>query len=353
MSHEIRTPLNAIVGFSELLANATNEDEKREYIDIIKKNNELLLQLISDILDLSKIEAQSLEFVYEKIDVNNLCNSIITSSNLRPDAQVPVIFDKYQKECFIFSDKNRVSQVISNLINNALKFTYDGTIKVGYNLINEERDIEFYVKDTGPGIPKEKRDIIFDRFVKLDTFVQGTGLGLPICKSIIEQLNGKIGVDSVPGKGARFWFTLPHDNKLNTHPINKVEPMTTTKPTTQNRQKPLILVAEDIESNYLLIQCVLQKEYRLLRACNGKEAVELCKLHNPDLILMDIKMPEMDGLEATRKIRKEKITIPIIALTAFAFDTDIQKAMDAGCSDFLTKPVSIPSLKEKVASFTS
>lgn len=213
MSHEIRTPLNAIVGFSDLLVETTDVEERKEYIEIIKKNNELLLQLISDILDLSKIEAESLDFVYEKVNVNELCAGIIAASNLKPEARVPVIFDDHICECFICSDANRLNQVISNLINNALKFTRFGEIKVGYHIINDT-EIEFYVKDTGTGIPEEKLDSIFDRFVKLNIFAQGTGLGLSICKSIVEQLGGTIGVKSKHGKGSFFWFRLPYDNEL-------------------------------------------------------------------------------------------------------------------------------------------
>lgn len=208
MSHEIRTPLNAIVGFSELLVYADEVSEKEEFIKIIKKNNELLLQLISDILDISKIEARSLEFSYGNVDVNNLCVEIIAASNLKIDAKVPVVFGEHIDECYIQGDRNRINQVLTNLINNALKFTATGNIKVGYCL-KPNAEIEFYVEDTGTGIPNDKKESIFDRFVKLDSFSQGTGLGLSICKSIIEQLKGTIGVDSVEGKGSRFWFKLP------------------------------------------------------------------------------------------------------------------------------------------------
>lgn len=209
MSHEIRTPLNAIVGFSDLLGEIDNKEDRQEYIEIIKKNNKILLQLISDILDLSKIEAEILEFTLSDTDVNTLCMDVISSCKARLNAHVPIVFDDHIPECYINTDVNRIHQVISNLISNALKFTKEGDIRVGYHIINEDT-IRFYVKDTGIGIKEEVVDSVFDRFVKLNSFAQGSGLGLAICKNIVEQLNGSIGVTSEWGKGSCFWFTLPY-----------------------------------------------------------------------------------------------------------------------------------------------
>lgn len=213
MSHEIRTPLNAIVGFSDLLLETITPEEKVEYISIIKKNNELLLQLISDILDLSKIEAQSLEYVLDVTDVNSLCSDVVSTGNLKIGAKVPVIFENHRSECYIYTDKNRINQVLSNMVTNALKFTEKGDIRVGYHIIGNTT-IRFYVQDTGIGIQKDLLDSVFDRFVKLNHFAQGTGLGLAICKNIVEQLGGQIGVDSEWGEGTCFWFTLPYDKNL-------------------------------------------------------------------------------------------------------------------------------------------
>lgn len=213
MSHEIRTPLNAIVGFSDLLGEIDNKEERHEYMEIIKKNNKILLQLISDILDLSKIEAEILEFRMTDIEVNTLCIDVISSCEAHLKAHVPIIFEDRVPECYLHTDTNRVHQVISNLISNALKFTKEGDIRVGYHIIDDNM-IRFYVKDTGIGIKKEDMDSVFDRFVKLNSFAQGSGLGLAICKSIIEQLNGSIGVESEWGKGSCFWFTLPYDKSL-------------------------------------------------------------------------------------------------------------------------------------------
>ena len=209
MSHEIRTPLNAIVGFSSLLAETDSRNERQEYIKIVQENNELLLQLISDILDLSKIEAGTFNFVYTNVDVNETCAEIIKSMSMKVSKGVELIFEEPLPECYLYTDKNRFTQVISNFINNALKFTQQGCITLGYEQVSHQK-IKFYVRDTGMGIPEEKQKSIFERFVNLNTFVQGTGLGLSICKSIVSQMGGEIGVDSTEGVGSCFWFTHPY-----------------------------------------------------------------------------------------------------------------------------------------------
>ena len=207
MSHEIRTPLNAIVGFSDLLVETEELSERQEYIKIVRENNDLLLQLISDILDLSKIEAGTFEFTNGDVDVNLLCEDIVRSMGMKAKEEVELVFDDHLPVCHVISDRNRIHQVISNFVNNAMKFTSEGSIHVGYKL--KDGELEFYVEDTGIGIEKEQLPHIFERFVKLNTFVHGTGLGLSICQSIVEQLGGRIGVDSEKGKGSRFWFTIP------------------------------------------------------------------------------------------------------------------------------------------------
>ena len=209
MSHEIRTPLNSIVGFSSLLAETDDREERQEYIKIVETNNELLLQLVSDILDLSKIESGTFDFVRSDLDVNESCMKIIKSMEMKVPETVDLVFEKYMPDCHIYTDKNRFMQVITNFINNALKFTKQGTIALGYEQ-TAPHEIKFYVRDTGVGIPKEKIDSIFERFVKLNTFVQGTGLGLSICKSLVSQMGGKIGVESTEGEGSCFWFTHPY-----------------------------------------------------------------------------------------------------------------------------------------------
>lgn len=210
MSHEIRTPLNAIIGFSEMICYTDKEDDKMEFMKIVSSNNALLLQLIDDILDLSKIEAGTMEFTFGYVDINELMDGIcrqMQEKNTSPDVEIR--FAEKQEECVIYTDHLRLSQVIINFINNALKFTSKGSIQMGYRINETQDEIYFYVKDTGIGIPRDKIDKVFDRFVKLNSFVKGTGLGLAICRVIVERLNGTIGVDSKEGEGSCFWFNLP------------------------------------------------------------------------------------------------------------------------------------------------
>ena len=209
MSHEIRTPLNAIVGFSSLLTETEDMKDRKQYMAIVQENTELLLQLISDILDLSKMESGAFEFVKSDTDVNLLCSEIIRSLRMKVPAGVELVFEKCLPGCHVWADKNRLNQVISNFINNALKFTFSGSITLGYYR-QTDGYLRFYVRDTGMGIPKNKIKTVFDRFVKLNSFVHGTGLGLSICKSLVEQMGGTIGVESEEGEGSCFWFTYPY-----------------------------------------------------------------------------------------------------------------------------------------------
>jgi signal transduction histidine kinase/ActR/RegA family two-component response regulator len=350
MSHEIRTPLNAIVGFSDLLADSDDPDERHEYMNIIRTNNELLLQLISDILDLSKIEAGTFDFTMGDLDVNMLCDDIVKSSRLKAKEGVKIIFDHHIKNCRIFSDRNRLSQVITNFVNNAVKFTSEGYIKVGYDIICNK--IRFYVSDSGVGIDKEQQAKIFERFVKLNAFVQGTGLGLSICQSIVKQLGGEIGVDSEVGKGSTFWFTLPYSeikSKNIESVANVAEPIEDSS--VKFESKPIVLVAEDTESNYLLVSTILKKSYQVEWAHDGLEAVALFQRIHPDIVLMDIRMPRMNGHEATREIRRIDKNVPIVASTAFAFEEDKRDALEAGCNGFIAKPVNAYTLRSEIAKF--
>lgn len=341
MSHEIRTPLNAIVGFSNLLTIAESEEERDEYINIISSNNELLLQLINDILDVAKIEAGTLEFIDSEVDLNALLSDIEQSSRLKASEGVQVSFVEKAPHCVVMTDKNRLSQVVTNFINNAIKFTPEGNIFFGYR--RKDNNLYFYVSDTGCGIESEKKDMVFNRFVKLNSFAQGTGLGLAICQMIIKKLGGEIGVESEYGKGSTFWFTLPADIIRNIQippAANQEEEVLTDKARTAT-----LLIAEDNESNYILIRAVL-KEYNLLHAHDGNEAVQLYREHHPDLILMDLKMPNMDGYEATAEIRKEDPHIPIIAVTAFAFAEDEQRVKQSGFNGYASKPIKPAELKK-------
>ena len=347
MSHEIRTPLNAIVGFSTLLMGAETDEEREEYNNIISSNNELLLQLINDILDVAKIEAGTLEFINSEIDLNHLFNDIEQSSRLKAPKGVEISFVDRLPACVILSDKNRLSQVVTNFINNAIKFTTEGSIRFGYRL--QGKKLYFYVTDTGCGIATEKKEEVFNRFVKLNSFAQGTGLGLSICQMIIKKLNGEIGVESVLGSGSTFWFTLPAFIIQDVAP-QKIEKKKVVQ--ALGDRKATLLIAEDNESNYTLISTIL-KEYNLIHAVNGQEAVELYREHHPNLILMDIKMPVMDGYEATAIIRQEDTQIPIIAVTAFAFSADEQRVKQSGFNDYSSKPIKAAEIKQIINNYLS
>lgn len=376
MSHEIRTPLNAIVGFSRIISESDNAEERREYYEIVDANNERLLQLINEILDLSKIESGIVEFTYGPVRLHTLCKEIHDAHVFRCPQGVELRFDSPDEALSIHSDKNRIFQVFSNLIGNAFKFTTEGSVSYGYK--QEGERVVFYVKDTGLGIEPEKLGRVFQRFAKLNNFAQGTGLGLSICKTIIERLGGEIAVSSEVGTGTTFTFWLPLENVIqdtetgtNSHlpgeavgtqpsevlpgkedtPCPKEE--TTEKEedlraTAAGTEKATILIAEDTDSNFDLLNAILGRKYHLVRARDGMEAVTMYDEVNPDLILMDIKMPNLDGLEATRIIRQLSAEVPIIAQSAYAYEHDRNAAEEAGCNDFISKPIAQEKLKEKI-----
>lgn len=338
MSHEIRTPLNAIVGFSELMVDCDDPDEKAEYWRIIESNNELLLRLINDILDLSKIESGIIDRKREKFNLSQLCTELCMM--VRPKISNPNVElhqDNQSPECWILLDRNRLKQVWMNFLTNAVKHTRSGYIKTGYSI--ENGGIRLYVEDTGTGIPKKLQDRVFGRFQKLDEFAQGTGLGLAISRAIIEAAGGEVGFTSESGTGSTFWAWVPCEI-FRQGGEGSSDPSVPACPASEqsNVRKMKILVAEDNDSNFSLVQHIL-KDYDLLRAINGVEAIEEVRNRHFDLVLMDLKMPVMGGLEATRKIREFNNDIPIVALTANAFDADRTSAIDAGCNAFLAKPV--------------
>ena len=362
MSHEIRTPLNAIVGFSHLIAESDDAEERRTYYQIVEANNERLLQLINEILDLSKIESGTIEFSLGLTSLHSLCQEIHDAHIFRTPEGVQLVYEPSDESLRIETDKNRVFQVISNLIGNAVKFTKEGSIKYGYELVDGQ--IVFHVTDTGTGIEPEKVGRVFERFAKLNNHAQGTGLGLSICKSIVERLGGQISVSSIVGVGTTFTFTLPYntqetpkevDSEMKTVLYKEEVPQSGNGGSTnegtgkgKGTGTVCILIAEDTDSNYDLLNAILSKQYRLVRANDGMEAVLLYDEVKPDLILMDIKMPNLDGLEATKIIRELSATVPILAQSAFAYEHDVKAAMEAGCNDFIAKPIAQSKLKEVI-----
>lgn len=358
MSHEIRTPLNAIVGFSDLLMITDNPAEKEEYSKIINTNNELLLKLINDILDLSKIEAGSVELKYEEFDLAVYFDELATSMQWRiKNPQVRLVSVNPYTVCMVKLDKKRFAQILTNYVTNAIKYTPEGTIEMGYEKVEE--GIRIYVRDTGIGIPEDKKDKVFYRFEKLDEFAQGTGLGLSICKAIVEACEGSIGFESEYGKGSFFWAVLPCIDELDEDGMvislqkngRKVRKDAAVAANEEKEEQKTILVAEDIQSNFSLVSSLLKNRCKLLHAPNGQKAVEIVQSESVDLVLMDMKMPIMDGRTATAEIRKFNTRIPIVALTAHAFEADRVAALEVGCDDYLVKPINGAKLMQALKEY--
>jgi len=351
MSHEIRTPLNAIEGFSRVIAETDSFEERMNYLEIIESNNSRLLSLINEILDLSRVESGEIAIKKAPTDLTKLFANIKQLFKFRCPDTVQLIWNTPNISVTMNTDENRLVQVFSNLISNALKHTTKGSITYGYELIDEGQNISFFVKDTGTGIAPEFIDHIFDAYASKDAEQQkGYGLGLALCRIIVEKMGGHISVQSTVGEGSTFTFNMPfHGNIGGLSTSNRT---TTNVRTLKISGRPdeanlkTIMVAEDEESNYELVRIVLQKRYRLLRAHNGIEAVTLNEDEHPDLILMDIRMPEMNGLDATRIIKEVSHNTPIIALSAYAFEENIREAKAAGCDDFMSKPFRVEALIE-------
>lgn len=356
MSHEIRTPLNAIEGFSRVIVETDSEEERMKYYQIIESNNQRLGSLVNEILDLSRVESGEIVIKKASTDLNTLCESIQQLFKFRCPESLKLEWDKPLMSATMKTDANRLTQVLSNLISNALKHTPSGSITYGYRLINETQDIEFFVKDTGSGIAPEFITHIFDTYASKDAEQQkGYGLGLALCKIIVEKLGGTIKVDSTLGKGSTFTFTLPFEGTIGGVSMDHTTTTTNVR-TIRVSERPMInmktiLVAEDEDSNYELVKIVLQKRYRLIRAHNGIEAVQLNEDEHPKLILMDIRMPGMNGLDATRIIKEVTHNTPVIALSAYAFEENIREAKAAGCDEFMAKPFRVENLIEMVKKY--
>ena len=354
MSHEIRTPLNAIEGFSRVIVETDSQEDRLKFYEIIESNNNRLMSLVNEILDLSRVESGEIVMKKADTDLNELCDSIKNIFKFRCPDTLKLIWKKPTMGVTFNTDANRLTQVFSNLISNSLKHTPSGTIQYGYRLLDEGQNIEFFVKDTGSGIAPEDQEHIFETYVSRDaeTSMNGYGLGLPLCKIIVEKLGGKIYVDSKVGEGSNFTFIFPFKGSIggkeqqNTTTTNVRTIRVSGRPEEAGRKT--ILVAEDEDSNYELVKIVLQKRYRLFRAHNGIEAVTIFEEEKPDLILMDIRMPEMNGLDATRIIKEVNPSIPVVALSAYAFEENIREAKMAGCNEFMAKPFKVENLIDMV-----
>ena len=357
MSHEIRTPLNAIEGFSRVIAETDSEEDRMKYYQIIESNNQRLTNLINDILDLSRVESGEVVIRKSMTDLDELCQSLQMMFKFRIPEDLKFEWKKPMMSARMNTDANRLTQVFTNLISNALKHTTKGCITYGYRLIQESEKIEFFVKDTGSGITPEFMPHIFDIYASKDAEQQkGFGLGLALCKIIVEKMGGEIHAESVEGQGATFTFTLPFEGNVGGVNMQQTTTTSTNVRTIRVSERPTnimktILVAEDEDSNFDLVKAVLQKRYRLLRAHNGIEAVNLNEDEHPDLILMDIRMPEMNGLDATRIIKEVSHKTPVIALSAYAFEDNIREAKLAGFDEFMAKPFRVENLIEIVRKY--
>ncbi|MDP2089331.1 MAG: PAS domain S-box protein [Flavobacteriaceae bacterium] len=349
MSHEIRTPMNGILGFSDLLKDPNLTGEKQlKYIKIIEKSGARMLNIINDIVDISKIEAGLMEVNLKESNINEQIEYIYTF--FKPEVEqkgIQLFFKKSlpSKKAVIKTDREKIYAILTNLVKNAIKYTNEGSIEFGYNLKTGSKalELEFFVKDTGIGIPKDRQEAIFERFIQADISDrmarQGAGLGLSISKAYVEMLGGKMWVNSEEGKGSIFYFTLPY----NTEPEEKIvveNDVPSDKASNKVENLKILIVEDDKTSEMLISITVKMFSKEIIEARTGIEAVEICR-NNPDidLILMDIQMPDLNGYEVTRQIRKFNKDVVIIAQTAFALSYERKKAIDSGCNDYISKPI--------------
>ena len=351
VSHEIRTPMNAIVGFTELLLlDEYDEEEKKEFKENIIFNSDALLRLIDDILDISKIEANQLSIKYEAHNLRTILEELRLNFKRQKDIYGKAELDIYletpfkDKDFFLSTDKVRLNQILSNLVSNAIKFTETGYIKIGVKLVNKGPKVDalmFFVEDTGIGISDEALRYVFDRFRKADIdspkLFRGAGLGLYIVKSLVERFNGQIWVESNVGKGTSFYFQIPYIS-TNEKSVDNYEIVNTEG--TPDFSGKTLLVAEDEDSSYYLIENLLRRtKANVIRAYNGNEVIQKLDLFDKvDLILMDMQMPGMNGMEATSIIKREYPKIKIIAQTAYALSEQREKILSSGCDDIINKP---------------
>lgn len=342
MSHEIRTPLNAILGFSDLLSDQDiSKEQHKNFTEIIRSSGDQLLLIVEDILDISKIESNQIKLFYKQVNLTQLMKEVRNISfnliekkqkNIRSELQM----EESLEDVSIYTDEVRLKQIIQNLTSNAIKFTEKGSVTLGCSLSNNKRMIQFSVKDTGIGIPATDKDRVFERFfqsknVQLNA---GTGLGLSISKGLVNLLGGKIWVESEPGKGSTFFFTIP--NNQIAEPVKHEEQ----KIKLGNYSGKLIYIAEDNQFSFELLSEILQPcKASIKHAVNGKQLLAMIETQKPDLVLLDIRMPEMNGEEAIREIRKRHTDLPVIAQSAYALSEQQARYIELGCNATLSKPI--------------
>ncbi len=353
ISHEIRTPMNSIVGFADLLKeDHLSDDEKREYLSHITKGSDQLLNIVNKILDISIIDAGNVSINQTYVNLNKLLDEIYSSFKplINTNISFSVIKGLSDPKSTILTDVSRLRLVLNNLVSNAVKFTDTGYIKFGYTLVNKE--LEFFIEDTGIGIDEKYHENIFNRFSKLEPgssrFYEGLGLGLAISKGNIEMLNGRLWIKSEAGKGSVFFFTIPYKPADSQH-----IPQSESSDHDSIISKNTILVAEDDETNFLYIKEIFKgTDAEILHAANGKEAVDLCQSNKKiNMVLIDIKMPVMNGYEAIKEIRQLRPEIPIIAQTAYALSNDMVRAFNAGSNDYISKPFTKEELLKIIAKY--
>ena len=364
MSHEIRTPMNGIIGFTELLKEPMlTGEEQKTYIDIIEKSGARLLNIINDIISISKIESGETTISVSPTNINELIENLISFFSSEAELKnIKIHFLHYLPvpEAIIDTDKEKVTSILTNLIKNAIKFTATGSIEIGY--VKKKNFLEFFVKDSGTGVPEELKETIFERFRQgsesLIRNYEGAGLGLSISRGYVDILGGKIWVVNNPEKplteklnsekGSIFYFTIPYESvNIDKTADNKIIP---SNDKVKKRENLKILIVEDDRISEFLISIISKKiSNNILKVASGTDAIQIFQT-NPDidLVLMDIKMPGMDGYEATRQIRKFNKDVIIIAQTAYALEGDGEKAIEAGCNDYISKPINLIKLKEMI-----
>jgi len=334
MSHEIRTPLNAIVGFSELISLTEDEAERNEYLGVIRQNSDLLVGLVNDILDLSRIESGNTIMNFEEVNLTDLIMDVGKMHQLKVPPSIEFSVVKPDRDIFVTTDRNRLIQVLSNLLSNAIKNTTKGSISLGIRIMKE--CVELFVSDTGSGIPKDKLSLIFNRFEKLNDSIQGTGLGLYICKSLVDRLGGKIEVSSELGKGSTFSVFLHQQVSI---------------PTSLKREKKIILAVEDSPEDFHLLNGYLNHEYSVLFGDDEETILHKFMCDHPDLVLVNMKLEKVSSVNIIECIRKISASVPVIAVTEHIHYTDQQRAFQAGCNEVVSKPYSFSRLKETIDSF--